>query len=230
MPVMDSRRPRSESSGSGDAGTGWALAFGLSQLIAKLRSLGAIFFSFHPVLHRDSAAQCVDRFYNGPSLALARTLELIHQIALVEGIGLHMVNLSAKILDFLPALRLRNGNIADRSGGILQIPVIVLEIVGQTFEIIAPLNTSLIGGQPIPGQSPAIVGLNALAELIHPAQLVFRVPVSLRSSFYKPGLGLWIVGLHTRAVLEDIADIFLSLDAAVFCGLVKPGKSHVVIL
>ena len=66
----------------------------------------------------------------------------------------------------------------------------------------------MIGGEAIPGEGFAVIGLHALAELIHPTELIFCVAVSLPRGFVKPGHGLAIVGLHAGAVLEDVADVF----------------------
>ena len=196
----------------------------------QARSFGAILFSFGSVLDSGNTSHRVEDFGHGSALAVADMFELVGEIGLVQGIGLGFVNSTVKILDLRPALSLRDGSIADRGGGVLPLPAVVLQIVGENLEIILALDISQVGCQTIPSQSPGIVGLNALSELIHPAQLVFRIAVTLRGSFVKPGHRLHIVGFHAGAMLKDIADVFLSLVAAVFCSLVKPGKSFVVTL
>ena len=76
----------------------------------------------------------------------------------------------------------------------------------------------------------AEIGLHALAELIHPAELIFGVAVSLPRSFVKPGHGLAVVGLHSDAVLEQVAYVFLGVGVAVIGGFVKPGECFDLIL
>jgi hypothetical protein len=77
---------------------------------------------------------------------------------------------------------------------------------------------ALFGGEAIPGQGFAEIGLHALAELIHPAELIFGVAVSLPRSFVKPGHGLAVVGLHADAVLEQVAYVLLGVGVAVIGG------------
>lgn len=193
-------------------------------------SFGVRLFSFGSVLDSANTAHRVEDFGHGSALAAADMFELVGVIVLVEGMSLSSVNATLKIPDFRPVLSLRDGSIADRDGGVLPLSAVVLQIVGENLEIILPLHISQIGSQTIPSQSPGIVGLNALSELIHPAQLVFRIAVALRGSYFKPRHRLHIVGSHAGAMLKDIADVFLGLVAAVSCGFVIPGKSLGVIL
>src|SRR5262249_43486452 len=151
------------------------------QLITEARSLGAILFSFDAELDGYDAARRVDHLDDSTALALARMFELVDEIVLVQSIGLDFVNLMVKILDLRPTLSLRDGGVADRGSCGFPLPAVALQIVGESLEIICPLHASLIGGQTIPGQCSGIVGLNALPELIHPAQLVFGIAVTLRS-------------------------------------------------
>lgn len=155
--------------GSGDADAGLVLAFDLSQLITQTRRFGAVLFSFDTVLDSADTAHRIHKLDHGTALAVAGMCELFDKIVLVQGIGLDFINTAVEILDFCPALRLCDGSIADRHGGVLPLPAVVLEIVGENLQIILPLRVSLVGCQTIPSQSPGVVSRNALSELIHPA-------------------------------------------------------------
>src|SRR5450631_1766642 len=139
--------------------------------------------------------------------------ELVSVIVLIQGMGLSCVDAAAKILDFRPALSLRDGRIADTYGCVLPFPAVVLQIVGKGLEIIFALDISQIGSQTIPRQCSGIVWLHALPELIHPSDLVFCFRVALRGGLDKPGHRLAIVSSHAGALLKNIADILLSLVA-----------------
>jgi len=173
------------------------LAFDSSQLITQARGLGAILFGFDTELDSANAAHRVDQLGDGTVLAVASMFELVDEIVLVQSVGLLFVNAAVKVLDVRPALSLRDGGIADRGIGRL---AAVLQIVGESLEIIFAVDISLVGRQTIPSQRSGIVGLHALPELIHPAELVFRGAVALRRGFDKPGHGFGVILLNTRAI------------------------------
>jgi hypothetical protein len=88
------------------------LAFDSSQLIAQARSFGAILFGFDTELDGADAAHRVDNLGDATALAVAGMFELVNEIVLVQGVGLHFVNAAVKILDVRLALSLRDGGIA----------------------------------------------------------------------------------------------------------------------
>src|SRR5690348_8533490 len=98
--------------------------------------------------------------------------ELVSGIVLVDGISLEFVNATVKVANRRPALSFGDDRIGDRESGVLVLASLVLEIVGQSLAIIVALLVPPVRGQTIPSQSPGIVDLNALSELVHPAQLV----------------------------------------------------------
>lgn len=150
-------------------GGGLVLAFDLSQLVVQVRCFHAGVFSFGSVLDGGNASHCVEDFGHGVAFAMADVFQLVGEPVLIQGDGLGVVNATLKISDFRPALRLRNGGIADRYGRVLPFPAVILQIVGETLEVIFALDVSPVGRKTVPGQCPGIVGLNALPELIHPA-------------------------------------------------------------
>jgi hypothetical protein len=95
------------------------LAFDLSQLITQSGSFGTVFFRFDIVLDGGDAAQRVDDLGDATALAVAGMLELVGEIVLVLGVSLQFVNAAVKILDGGPALRRRDGGVADGGSGIL---------------------------------------------------------------------------------------------------------------
>jgi hypothetical protein len=129
------------------------LAFDLRQLIPQPRSFGAILFSFNTGLDGNDIAHPVNHLDDGPALALAGMCKLIDEIVLVQGLGLEFVDTTVKIPDARPALSLRDDRIADRDSGILPLPSIVLQIVGENLEIVLALPISLVGCQTIPSQN-----------------------------------------------------------------------------
>src|SRR6266700_1985613 len=90
---------------------GLVLAFDLSQLITWARSFGAILFSFDTELDSVDGTPRIHNLDDSTGLAVAGMFELVGEIVLVEGIGLNFVNMIVKILDFRPALRLRDDGI-----------------------------------------------------------------------------------------------------------------------
>jgi len=137
---------------------------------------------------------------------------------------------SAKI-DLRPALSPCDGSIGD--GGVGGFPIsraANLQHIFESVEIDGAASIAEIGRHAVPRHGSGVVGLYALAELIHPTKLIFCVAVALRRSFDEPRHGLGIVGLHAEAILKHIADVFLGVIAAMFRGFVKPGKSLGVIL
>src|SRR5258707_17706 len=149
----------------------------------------------------------------------------------MSGVGIEFVDAAVEILDALAALALGDGGIVGGSVG--EIPggvALVLQNVGEGLEIVDAIFVALVGGEAIPGKGFAEIGLHSLAELIHPAELIFGVAVSLPRSFIEPGHGFAVVDLHAGAVLEHVADVFLGVVVAVIGGFVKPGEGFDVIL
>src|SRR6185437_6731933 len=161
------------------AGARLILAFDLGQLIMQARSFSAILCRLNTVLHSRDAAHRIHHLRECVALALAKMLKLVGVIVLALGPSLGFVNTSLKIPDLSPALSLLNHRIADRLSGVLQLSTIVLQVIGESLEIILPVRISQVGGQTVPGQSPRVIHLHALSELIHPAELIFRHAVAL---------------------------------------------------
>src|SRR4029077_7451431 len=125
----------------------------------------------------------------------------------------------------------RDGRIGYRSiGSFPQSRAAGLQPLFESVEIIGAALIAQIGRHAVPSHGPGVVGLYALAELIHPTKLIFRVAVAVRRSFDEPRHGPGIIGLHAEAILKHVADVFLGVVAALFRGFVKPGESLGVIL
>src|ERR1700686_4952914 len=75
--------------GSRDGGFVFVFAFDSSQLITQARSFGAILFGFDTELDGADAAHRVDDLGDATALAVAGMFELVDEIVLVQGVGLH---------------------------------------------------------------------------------------------------------------------------------------------
>ena len=108
---------------SREAGGGLALTLKLSQLVTEACCFIAVFSSLDLVLHRADAAYGAKKFADSIGFALVHVFELVDEIVLVQGVGLHSVNAMLKVLDVRPAMSLIDGRIIASRSGILNGPI-----------------------------------------------------------------------------------------------------------
>ena len=78
-------------------------------------SFGARFLRVSSVLNSGNTPHRIEDFDHGLTFTMTDMFELVSEFILVQGIGFSFVDATLKIVDFRPALSLRDGGIAHRA-------------------------------------------------------------------------------------------------------------------